>query len=208
MLTVAADEVHVSKIALNVDARKLETLLAVLSPVESERAARFHFDRDRRRFIVARASLRQVLSQYTGESPENLQFQYSRFGKPDLSPGSDVQFNVSHSGELALIAVTARRQVGIDIEQIRPIDCLLAIAERYFLPSELHELQNLAEAERLRAFFRHWTRKEAYIKAIGTGLSTPLDFVAPAQWSFANVPVDDGYTAVVAVEGPLKLRDA
>ena len=157
-----------------------------LSPDERRRAARFHFERDRRRFAAARGILRAILGRYLGLDPSALGFAYGHHGKPALaSPSAGPRFNVSHSGGLALLAFAAEHEVGVDVEQERPVPEMDSIRERNFSARENAELGVLPEAERGRAFFRCWTRKEAFIKAIGDGLSYPLDAfdvtVAPGE---------------------------
>jgi 4'-phosphopantetheinyl transferase len=172
------DVVHVWRVALDVSTAQVERLRRLLSSDESQRADRFHLARDRRRFIVARGLLRLILSRYLQLHPSTLQFAYTAFGKPFLAQGTEgelLNFNVSHSDELALIACTRGRAIGVDIESIRPTIEYEQIAARYFSPTEYAHLCTLPLELRVRAFFRCWTRKEAYIKAHGAGLSVPLD---------------------------------
>jgi 4'-phosphopantetheinyl transferase len=144
-----------------------------MSHDERVRAERFRFERDRRRFRATRQTLRWILGSYCGCSPESIRFGYGRAGKPHLV-GSELGFNLSHSGGRALLAVVSRGAVGIDLEEVRPIGDPLGIAEHYFSPIELAELKriSLRSPSLLRhAFFQCWTRKEAYLKASGAGLS-------------------------------------
>ncbi len=149
---------------------------AVLSDDERERARRFRFPRDRNRFIVGRSALRTLLAGYTGQAPSAIRFSYSYYGKPELAGSRDgLAFNVAHSGDLAVFAFGRFESVGIDVEQMTAIPELDMLARRFFAPNESAELMSLPEPDRLPAFYRCWTRKEAYLKALGHGLAKPLD---------------------------------
>ena len=151
----------------------------LLSSDEQQRADRFHFARDRQYYGATRALLRSLLGAYLGASPQELCFQYSDKGKPSLTSryhGCGVVFNVSHSGDLALLGFgAAPNAIGVDIEKIRDDFDTAAIARRFFSAREQGELAQLPADEQHQAFFRCWTRKEAFIKALGEGLSHPLD---------------------------------
>lgn len=177
MVRLGDDEVHVWRIHLNRQLLHRQSLFPMLSQDEKERAGRYHFQKDRDQFIVARGSLRIILGLYLSRRPELLRFRYSRFGKPDLAEPefSELCFNLSHSHGLALLAVTRRREVGIDVERVRPQVVDEGIAERFFSPREVATLRALPVEQQPDAFFNCWTRKEAYIKARGEGLSLPLD---------------------------------
>jgi 4'-phosphopantetheinyl transferase len=221
---LAADEVRVWQIELEATGDPLPALPNILSEDERARAARFHFDRDRRRFCMARVGLRRILGAYLGVAPEAVRFGYSSHGKPHLDPaihGEALRFNLSHSGELALVALAYRREVGVDVEVIRPLPDREAIAERFFSPGEVRQLRALPDEQREEAFFACWTRKEALIKAHGGGLSLPLDdfqvSLAPAapatplpvlgareelrRWSLRALSPAPGTIAAVAAEG-------
>lgn len=146
----------------------------VLDPQERLRASRFRFDNHRRSFVVAHGALRTLLASYLKTSASNIQFEYGYNGKPGLS-GSAVTFNMSHSGDMAVFAFTDGCEIGIDVEEIRPMEDMDQIAAHFFCPDEAAELQRMPANERERGFFLCWTRKEAYIKAIGDGLSVPLN---------------------------------
>lgn len=174
-LHLAVGEVHIWRADLSINDRALRLLRESLAADELERAGRFHFERDRRWFIARRGILRLILSRYQGAFAAAIQFIYNRFGKPTLEHDNaqHLCFSASHSRGLALIAV-ARREIGVDIEYIhREID-VLAIAGRFFSPPEVAALSRLPPEDHQVAFFRCWTRKEAYIKALGIGLSLPL----------------------------------
>jgi 4'-phosphopantetheinyl transferase len=149
-----------------------------LSADEIERAAQFVFDLHRRRYVNCRRALRSILSTYVGVPPERLVFAYGERGKPALAGGSPWHFNVSHSEDLALVAVTTAGPVGVDVESIdRDVD-IEGLGERFFSMDECADLFALTAEARREAFFNCWTRKEAYIKAIGDGLACPLDSFA------------------------------
>jgi 4'-phosphopantetheinyl transferase len=177
-LKLKDNEVDIWQIGLRPEPSSLRTLLEILSADERQRASRFHFDRDREKFIVARAALRDILSRYLDISPNQTRFSINRFGKPSLAAELNpnvIQFNISRSNEIALCAVTRGREVGIDIEFINDESANLEIAERFFAPDEIADLKRLPAKLRNAAFFSCWTRKEAYVKAVGEGLSHPLD---------------------------------
>ena len=174
---LADGEVHLWRVNLDrIDAegRRLE---ALLSEDEHNRAQRFRFERDQRHFIVARGALRGLLGAYLETDPRAVAFEYTSFGKPFLGGQSRVRlgFNVSHSNGLALIAVCRCADIGVDLEWMRTGIDPLSLAEHYFSPPERSALRAATEAARTEAFFTCWTRKEAYIKARGEGLSLPLD---------------------------------
>jgi 4'-phosphopantetheinyl transferase len=222
-LKLARDEVHVWRVSLEQPGARVGELRTLLSPEESGRAARFHFEKDRRHFVVARGILRTLLGRYLGSRPADLKFNYSPFGKPALAHESCVSpilFNVSHSGGLALYAFTCGREVGVDVEQARADFAGEEIAARFFSAREVESLRAVEHDLRTEAFFNCWTRKEAYIKALGEGLSHPLDSfsvsLAPGEptallysadasetsrWSMRDLKPALGYAAALAVEG-------
>ena len=222
-LVLRSGEVHVWRIALNAPAARIQSLKQVLAVDEQARAERFYFQKDRDHFIIARGTLRCILGRYLHVKPADLRFCYSPYGKPALTKEfADVaRFNLSHSHGLALFAITRRREIGIDIEHIRAGFADDNIAERFFSPCEVEVLRALPVHMQQEAFFNCWTRKEAYIKAHGKGLSLSLDrfdvsFVPgkPAallstsddpneasRWSLQELFPGPGYTAALAVEG-------
>lgn len=194
-----------------------------LSPDEQTRADRFIFDKHKRRFTVGRGILRSLLGNYLSLSPDQINFNYTKHGKPYLPPDQnpiDLRFNLSHSGELALFAFTIGHDLGIDVEQIRPDRSTRDIAERFFAPREVDALFALPDEQHTEAFFRCWTRKEAYIKAKGEGMAIPLDSFAvslapeapaellwvkdgPAEssrWNLTTLSPDPTFAACVATE--------
>jgi 4'-phosphopantetheinyl transferase len=147
----------------------------VLVPGEIDRAARFRFAHHRQLFVVTRGALRCLLGRYLCVHPTSIGFSYGSRGKPALARAAGIEFNTAHSGILAAFAFTIGCSVGVDLEQIRPLSDLQQIASRYFCPEEAAEIIAIPASERKRAFFCCWTRKEAYLKSIGDGLSAPLD---------------------------------
>ena len=169
-------EVQTWAVRLDASPAVIENCWRWLGPEERTRAERFHFDIHRTQFLVSHAVLRALLARATGRSPADLKFSHGANGKPLLADdASGLRFNMSHSGDLALYALTRGCEVGVDVEQIRPMLELENVAARFFAAEEVAELQSLPESDRVEAFFRCWTRKEAYVKAVGDGLSMPLD---------------------------------
>jgi 4'-phosphopantetheinyl transferase len=221
---ITHDSVHVWIADLAGYIPSANEFLLTLSPDEQVRADRFVFELHRGRFIACRGILRDILGHYTGVAPKLLRFDYNTYGKPELAsdPGrGQVKFNISHSAGLAAFAITSGRRIGIDIEHVRPLDDLHSITKRFFSASEQEALANLAPEESTRGFFSCWTRKEAFIKAKGMGLSIPLDSfdvsVHPDEpprllrdsgdpgetekWSMAALRPSDDYVGALAVEG-------
>jgi 4'-phosphopantetheinyl transferase len=173
---LSGDEVDVWRVHLDVDGGRLRELWPTLSADEQSRADRFHFAADRKHFIVARAALRNILGRYCGAAPQSLKFSYDEYGKPslDAEAGGRLRFNVSHTKGVALYGLALGRAVGIDVELLREDFPGFEIAERFFSRAEVEALRALPASECADAFFKCWTRKEAYIKARGEGLSHPL----------------------------------
>ena len=212
-------EIHIWTVALTPPQSGLSALSSLLSPDETARAARFRFACDRERFIVHRAALRQILAAYTSADPRSLDFIPGPYGKPRLA-ASPLCFSASHSGPLALIALALDCELGIDLEQHRDLNDALALAARFFHPRESQRLAALADpATRRRAFFECWTRKEAFIKALGEGLSHPLDSFEvtlypdqspilrhsdgqPLPWQLQNLPPAPNYSAALVYPQP------
>ncbi|WP_424627942.1 4'-phosphopantetheinyl transferase family protein [Bradyrhizobium sp. SYSU BS000235] len=172
------DEIHVWQSHLIVDVPAESLLRSHLSEDENKRAARFRFDRDRDRFITARGTLRTLLARYLQKRPQDVQFLFGQEGKPALVPqsaGATLSFNLSHSQDVAVFAFGWNRNIGIDVERVRPdVECE-TIAHDYFSAGEIQSLARLPRQQRAEGFFLCWTRKEAYIKACGGGLQIPLD---------------------------------
>jgi len=196
-------------------------LESVLDDPERARAARFHFERHRRRFIVGRAVLRHLLAGALGSEPSMVRFSYGEHGKPALAGARALPFNLSNSSELAMIALGGDTPLGVDVERLRAMDDAEAIARRFFSATEVEAFKRLPAEDREAGFFRCWTRKEAYIKAIGDGLTMPLDRFDVAfgrsdpcrllrvdgdraragQWLLAHLEPAAGYLGALARQG-------
>ena len=224
--TLDKDRVHVWRARLNLSDFEIARLATVLSPDEIARADRFRFARHRRRFIVARGILRQLLGNYLDIEPKDLQFDYGDRGKPylkDVDELISLQFNLSHSQEYALYGFTYHHLVGVDLEYLREMPDLIKIARRFFSNREYELLMRANEEARLKLFFQLWTAKEAYLKAIGTGIADSLadvelaidkflsprlstiggDELAAAKWMLCScIPATD-YVASVAIKTTL-----
>jgi len=172
----AEDEVHVWQAALDTDENRFAASLSLLAADERTRADRFVFDRDRRRYVHGRAILRILLGRYTGEDPAAVRIRYADHGKPFLADdaATGLRFNLSHAAGLAIYAFARNRRIGADLERVRDDLATDAIARRFFSAPEVIALERTPPEKRRRAFFACWTRKEAYVKAIGGGLSVPL----------------------------------
>lgn len=219
------NEAHVWRVQLEAGESALLRLHATLSPDERARARRHHRPLDGNHFIVARAALRTILAMYLDSAPDQLRFEYEPQGKPVLkqeaAASPAIAFNLAHSHGLALVAVTLGQRVGIDIERVHPRLAEERIAERFFSANETAALRGLPIAAQPLAFFRGWTRKEAFVKARGDGLAFPLNGFevslgpseppallrvtdAPAEaerWSLYELIPAPGYIAALAVEG-------
>jgi 4'-phosphopantetheinyl transferase len=218
-LSPAEDEIHVWRASLDLEKESLDRRASILSQDEKQRASRFLFPRDRDHFAAARGILRELLGKYAAISPAQLEFQYGDRGKPSLRTKNDespVHFNLSHSRGLAVYAFARNRELGIDLEPIRPEFAGEGIAERHFSPQELKEWRRLTPGLRAEAFFLCWTRKEAYVKARGGGLQIPLASfsvtltpgqpeqllsVDSARWRLRSFQPAPGYAAAIVGEG-------
>ena len=218
-------ETHVWCAPIAAEERVAKELLATLSTDERERAARYLFDRHRWRFIAGRAAQRLILAKYTGVAPADVEFSYSPLGKPALAKGSNtgkLKFNVSNSGDMAIFAIMLGTELGVDVERIRDNIDYDGLAQRYFAAEERDSLRRLPEELQLTGFFDCWTRKEAFLKAIGKGLTYPLDRAvvsvgpsepcrllsldgdeaAAAAWSLISLVPAAGYVAAIALPDP------
>jgi len=174
-LIVSEEEVHVWRADLEVDENLQNSFLKLLSPDEKIRAGKFRFAKDRRNFIVARGILRSLIGKYLEINPAEIPFRYSEFGKPGIANHNLLEFNISHSQNIALFAFTKKFNIGVDVEFVNPNIEVKDIATKFFSANEIMNLLALSEQEQILAFFNCWTRKEAFIKAVGEGLSFPLD---------------------------------
>jgi 4'-phosphopantetheinyl transferase len=196
----------------------------VLHPDETAHAARFYFERDRRQFIVARSVLRHLLGSRLGIPPREVPIRYKAHGKPWVD--GPFAFNVAHSAGLIVVALTSGGDIGVDVERIDPSIDAMQIAEDFYSRSETERLRRLRGAERIRGFFRCWARKEAYLKAIGSGLSRPLgdfdvavdrtqrsallrvgwDWKEVGRWRLLDLSLHPHYACALAIErGPFRL---
>ena len=225
---LTADVVHVWRIALAISDAELARRTGVLTVEELARAARFHFEPDRRRWIATRGAVRLLLAGYAGVAPTSVRFSLGPHGKPALEKpdGTELEFNVSHSGELALCAVSRQRAVGVDVEAIRPEFATLSMARRFFAPAEAAALAALPQKRQREAFFACWSRKEAYIKARGTGIALGLDRFevsltpgrpatllathdepeAAERWRLVALAPGDGYAGALVTDGSARLE--
>ena len=222
-MTIERTELHPGVVyiwegRLDVPDRVTAAARKLLSPRERKRADRFVYDRHRRRYTVAQAHLRRVLGQLTDTLPENIRFRYEDKGKPFLAGGPS--FNQSHSEDRLMIAVAAAGRLGVDIEEMRRVRLMLEIADKNFARDEAARMRAAPANDRRRLFFRIWTRKEAFLKALGFGLTHPLRSFSvdpapgaaqgllhvedlpedPAQWYIGGVPCAEGAEAALAVD--------
>lgn len=224
VLPLPEEEVQVWRIELEAMAARESRWKMILSTDETARAARFHFPRDRHRYATCRGFLRILLGAYLAMEPSQVEFSYSKKEKPALGSAhgkDDIRFNLSHSGGIALLAFTRKRDVGIDVEEIRGNFDFAAIARRFFSPQEQQDFQAIPDDQKEAAFFRCWTRKESYIKATGEGLSLPLhqfdvslrandsnallatrpDSSEAQRWNIREISTGKGYAAAVCASG-------
>lgn len=222
------EEIRVYLLDLRLLGERHEPLAASLSFDEHQRSSRFVRRADRQRFILVRGTLRHILGALAGQAPAALQITYGPQGKPFLpeqrNGDQPLAFNVSHSGEMSVIAVSRDGAVGVDVEHIRPIPDALAIAQRFFSPSEVYDLENAPRHDLDLAFLRCWTRKEAYIKALGAGLYHPLNSFAicfrsgdhatvvaehrsTRRWIVEPMDVGEGYLSAICARARTTLNE-
>lgn len=223
ILRLTSGDVHVWQFRKTLVVGELCAFESLLAQDELERARRFHRTCDRETSIAARGLLRRLVGSYLGVAPGEVRFQYSKTGKPELHghvvPG-ELQFSVAHSADVIVIACGRRRRVGVDVEEIHPDSAMGAIAEKFFRSAERAALDCLPPAEQVRASYRCWTRKEAYLKATGAGLSAlpdvpdvsiggegTFDLIHDEQqngeaacWLLQNLELQPGYAAALAAE--------
>jgi 4'-phosphopantetheinyl transferase len=215
-------EVHLWSARLDLPEGLLQKCAGVLWEDEVQRAQRFRMGSLRNHYIAGRGMLRLLLTHYLPAEPASFPLIYQAHGKPELGLSwktSGLEFNVSHSHGLAIYAFTRGRPIGVDVESIRPMPNAAALMERFFSAEEVHQWQQMPAPRQLRAFFQGWTRKEAWLKAVGSGLSFPLDEFCvtldgparvlsihgnrdeAAQWWLESHEPCDGYVAAVAMQG-------
>lgn len=222
-ITLGRNQVHVWQASLTLPDRAWRDLWALLDKNERAQADRYHSERDRQRYSIAHGILRRLLSRYVAVPPTDIRFLVGAHGKPDLAQSSGdraLRFNIAHSGELALFAFAEDREVGVDVEVINSRAADPAIAERFFAPAEWRRIVAQPPADRPLMFARFWTLKEAYLKALGIGLTQPLngfeislDGDVPSlvsamgaedtksSWTLSELSVGPQYAAALCVEG-------
>jgi 4'-phosphopantetheinyl transferase len=218
---LASDVVHVWKRSLQAEPAAIKFYSAWLSDDEHERAARYRVEQPRTDFILTRGTLRVLIASYLRMAPQEIKFRYSKFGKPSLEGNRELRFNVSHTNGRALLAFVKDRELGVDVEHVRTTLDARELAERFFSEAERSALEKLTGDDLYAAFYRCWTRKEAYIKAKGEGLSLPLtqfDVSVAAdelqallatrpepseasRWMLRDLNAGPGYAAALAVAG-------
>ncbi len=220
--TLESGEVHVWRVSIDRNVSQLEKFLETLSPDERQRADRFRFEKDRRRFIIARGTLRKLLGVYLKVSPAEISFSYNPFGKPVVAESS-ICFNISYSEGVALFGFSDGQEIGIDLEFIKREFATVKVAEQFCSRRELLALDALSTDVRIPVFFDVWTQKEAYLKAVGTGFSNPADqFTLPMisdghktrmkqnagykfrGWTFFKLEAEADYSAALAVNGTVR----
>ena len=217
-----SDEVHVWRVSFDLSRPETVATYEVLSADERQRADRYISEEARRRFIIDRSTLRRILAHYLLSDPADIVFAYNRYGRPVVDSPVEkrgVVFNLSHSAERALYAISGGTPVGVDVERMRPLD-FTGISKRFFAPSEASVLAALPETGKIDAFYECWTRKEAFVKAQGTGLHLDLNQVVvtlgpdtPPQvvriresedgadlWSLHDIDAGEGFKAALAVK--------
>ena len=223
-LSLLKKEVHLWRADLHLPDRNIQGLHQILSTAERMKAERLHFERNRREFIIGVGILRKILGSYLGVDPKALQFTRGKRGKPmlcDLFANGSIHFNMSHSEGLALYGFTRDHEIGVDIEFVRNIPEMDHIAEQFFSKRENDVFRSLPESKKKEAFFNCWTRKEAFVKAIGEGFFYPLDQFevsftpdepsrlltidgdsqTASQWFVGSIKPASGFTAAFAMEG-------
>jgi 4'-phosphopantetheinyl transferase len=222
-LTLPDAEVHIWRTRLDSPTTNLSALMQILSPDERQRAERLLRLHDRVYFVAGRGVLREILARYLRVKPAHLRFEYGALGKPHLAPeweAAGLCFNLSHAGGLALYAVTRRREVGVDVERVRDDICVRAVIAGFCAPQEETVIQSLPAEMRRASLFACWSRREAFLKALGCGLTAPSDQCAvvrrpgqppalpcdgnshePAHWKVMDLDVGAGYVAALAAEG-------
>lgn len=207
------NDIHIWTIHLNLSPEQENAMHALLSPDEVERADNFRFPNHRQRFVAARGALRQIIALYLNTSAKSVEFGYTNHDKPYIKvPTTTIQFNLTHSHDLAVCALTLDHPIGVDIERVQ-LDDKSAVAKRFFSRHEVAELANASTEERRAGFYRIWSRKEAVIKAIGKGLAVPLSSFSVKlshepqcielennKWHLYHLTIAEGYQSAVATD--------
>lgn len=214
-------EIDVWKVDLECDPRDLDSLFELLSGEEKARADRYVFAKDREHFIAGRGMLRKIIGGYLDKSPDEIRFSVRHYGKPDLSGEAiDLRFNVSHSCGIAVIAVSLKREIGVDIEFVNTNFDVFSVAKSIFSTEEISRMESLPSNLQTATFFAGWTRKEAFLKAMGDGLSSPeelqtaVSFISGEDisyrsvennkikdWSLTSFEIQENFKAALVVEG-------
>ncbi|VXD21732.1 4'-phosphopantetheinyl transferase HetI [Planktothrix serta PCC 8927] len=220
LTSLSSESVDVWQTNLKRSLQQIQFYQTILSPDEQKRAQRFKFEKDQQAFIIARGTLRMILSQYLSLSPEQIKFKYTSKGKPSLDQDPlPLHFNLSHAYGKAIYAIALDKNIGVDIEYLRKIE-VLSLAKRFFCDSEYQWLNSLSLEEQYTAFFKLWTCKEAYLKATGEGLvglqdieiKTPLssswkilqisqNSEIGENWTLQTIETAENYVATLALEG-------
>lgn len=220
---ISSNEVHIWRLLLNEHHSNIENIKQNLSNDELVKTEKFYFEKDQNRFIMARGMLRMILAGYLGTKPHELRFEYTPFGKPLLAENNDnksIHFNISHSDNVVLYAITNNRNIGIDVERINDRIDITQVAQRFFSPGEINALERCKRENRAEIFFQYWTRKEALVKAMGNGVSFSLEQIDVSKvdgkalspirllntgtdvsdWHIQDLFPAEGYTAAFAVK--------
>ena len=203
------NEVHIWRVSLPLPKEKLIELEKTLSQDELERLSAYQFERDKERFIASRGSLRTLLTRYLQKShpkiaPKEIHFSYEPRGKPYIED-SAISFNLAHSGNLVLIAVIKNKRIGVDVEEMRTDRNIITLAKQLLSEKEYGTFLTLSEQEQLDLFYTDWTRKEAFLKASGYGLTWPIQKELTNQmWHFLEVDVPTGYKAAVTLQAEIE----
>jgi 4'-phosphopantetheinyl transferase len=220
-MNIDLNDIHVWYLDLNLFAHKIDQLQKILCEEELRKAFQFRFEKHQNRFIITRGVLKIILSKYIDIEPEKIEFVYTQKGKPSFVTNSNeqsIEFNVSHSSDLALYAIAKETRIGIDVEKIKGNRELESIAKRFFCPREYQFISSLKDQEKEIAFYQAWTSKEAYLKATGEGLAGGLDAIELdlaskdrkiiklkreqnniRNWYLYNLDINDNYIATLAV---------
>jgi 4'-phosphopantetheinyl transferase len=221
-LSIKENEIHVWIAELDQSVNQVREFEEILALEERRRAERFHFENDRNRFIVGHGILRRILGRYLGIEPCLLKFFRGAFGKlylPNDLNSRLINFNISHSGTIALFAFTRNREIGVDVEKVRPIANMDQISKLFFSKRENTVFQMLPSSQKTKAFYNCWVRKEAFIKAMGMGMFRPLDTFevslvpgkpakllsnseksrAASRWTIYDIRATNGYVSAIAV---------
>ncbi|MEA5537232.1 4'-phosphopantetheinyl transferase family protein [Crocosphaera sp. XPORK-15E] len=217
--SITLNNLDVNLWCMNLDLSKdqVDERFHILNDQEQIKAKRFQFEQHQRRFIVARSTLKIILSRYLNIPPDQITFEYSPLGKPKLSNeinSQKIEFNLSHSQELAIYGITCDRLIGVDVEYIRPMPDAEQLAKRFFCPQEAEKINTLSSPDKDKAFFQLWTAKEAYLKATGEGISggldkveifldSPLQLINLPHWQLLSFTPQTDYLAAIVVAGNL-----